>query len=282
MIAGAEKEIQQLQKLVADTKNRNSALSEELNSTNTMVATIEENLSLTTKIKEEEPRAESAEQNYSSLRGLTKWKPHSLTDTEYVFHYLGQVPQASIVITFDIRGQGSPVACRCALDDTLFKRHGKRKSKQFASVNGFLEKGAAELCATTSTTLSTPSLICHTLQQLEWRLCRMESTAMELIALQKRYQIFLSPNPSPVASKFLVEAEFSGNNTKDAVLRATFELSEQYPFGSLDMNMEAFENDLDMDRLRELLVKNAKPGFGHLSRICDVINASLSPFPLLA
>lgn len=136
----------------------------------------------------------------------------------------------------------------------------------------FLEQQAASLCAMTcNEQLDSPLEIGPFLRRLEWLLGRMEYTASELAMIQHRYKATLSCGSS---SPPRLEVEFP-SSAGTAKLLATFELSDAYPFSPLSVCLDTFEAQVDAQAIQKLLIKNAKPGFGYLSRTCDVIAAYL-------
>jgi hypothetical protein len=112
------------------------------------------------------------------------------------------------------------------------------------------------------------------LQRLEMLHGRLEMTANELFALQKRYGTMLEVDAVGSKSDFLLSVNFTSLRGSMA-MQATFELNTLYPFAPLNVSLDDRGGKVDVDLLRRQLVKNAKPGFGYLSRTCDTISAFL-------
>ena len=58
-------------------------------------------------------------------------------------------------------------------------------------------------------------------------------------------------------------------------VEAFFELPGTYPFSLMDVELDVSEGDIDVDDIKANIVKTAKPGYGYLIRVCDVIAASV-------
>jgi len=109
-------------------------------------------------------------------------------------------------------------------------------------------------------------------RQFDWTLARVESTSRELNILQKRFGLSVEMDPNHDAAVFVVRVPFVGT-LQNNLLVASFELNASYPFGPLNVSLEPGRSDMDLAFLQKHLMKNAKPGFGYLSRACDVIAA---------
>lgn len=120
-------------------------------------------------------------------------------------------------------------------------------------------------------TLSSMTEVGLLLQRLEWTKGRIELTANEVTTLQRRYKVDITTDPESLSkSNFLVHVTFAGSSDK---LFATFEVTATYPFGSQHVSLDTEAGQLNIDDLRKQLIKSAKPGFGYMSRACDVMCA---------
>jgi hypothetical protein len=226
---------------------------------------------LTSELSGSRAAAESSEAGYSTITGINKWRPMELDESELSFQLVGPSPKTCVFISFQVTDIG-PIACKARIQPNLYPKHKARSSMRFEtrSIASFLEQRAADVCAMAcKERLDTPSQIGAFLRRLEWELGRAEHTAVELAMLERRYKADISPNPSSVE----LTVEFA-SKTRAAKLLATFELSAAYPFSPLNVCLDA-EGQVDVEAMRKLLIKNAKPGFGYLSRNCDVIAAYL-------
>jgi hypothetical protein len=213
--------------------------------------------------------AESSERKWATLQGLGKWKPATLNESQLSFKFVGPCPSASVVVEFQLYGS-APVQCKARIDPTVFPRDKSQKSVHIKSVASFLEVRTCATCALVSLErLENPVFIGAYLHRLAWMLGRLETTALELTMLQRRYKAVLTNTGK---SNFQLEVDFASRSGL-AQLRATFELAEAYPFSPVGVCLDVFEGQVDVEGMRKLLIKNAKPGFGYLSRTCDVISA---------
>ena len=97
------------------------------------------------------------------------------------------------------------------------------------------------------------------------------STA-EFSLMLKRYTAEVTG--SEAGSIFLhANVEVSGTETKS--IAAEFRISPSYPFSPIDVFLECRQGSVDVGRLQRVLVKNAKPGFGYLSRTMEFVSAAL-------
>jgi hypothetical protein len=226
---------------------------------------------LTSDLSCSQAAAQSSETRYSTIMGINKWRPQDLNEAELSFQLVGPSPKACVFISFQVGGIG-PIVCKARIQPNLYPKHKARSSMRFKtrSILSFLEQRAADLCTMArKKRLEKAAQIGPFLRQLEWDLGRVEHTALELSMLERRYTAVISPNPSSVELK----VEFASQTT-DAKLLATFELSAAYPFSPLNVCLDT-EGQVDIEAMQKLLIKNAKPGFGYMSRTCDVIAAYL-------
>ena len=217
--------------------------------------------------------AEAVARNFVSTKGLHKWQPVKLSETELSFQFVGPTPQSSIEVSFQRSSKG--MVCTARVDPHIFHSEEPRMFTRFRSVSGFLETRTASLTREiVGSAIASAIQIGECLQFIELQLGRLVQTAAELTMLYRRYNAILTPSQIPNSSNFQVEVDFNSQNSS-AKLSATFELSEAYPFAPLNVRLDTMEGEVDVDGLRKVLIKNAKPGFGYLSRTCDVITAFL-------
>jgi hypothetical protein len=212
-------------------------------------------------------RAEASERQYATLCGLGKTKLQGWTETELSFCVPGPCPGACLSITFNLTNP-SEVICVACIKPSLFSRY---KGRPLRSVSSYFEARYRVLCEELSREkLASPRGIGAVLRKVEWIVGRTEQTARELAMLQRRYTTKLSSSDGQTSS---LEVEFSYQKSTKVVV--SFDVSEAYPFSPVNVGMHVYNGEVDLDGLRALLIKNAKPGFGYLSRTCDVIAAFL-------
>lgn len=272
--ASLEREVQELEAELQRSQGYLDAARKEKHVLVEIVDAVMSNRSLTKGVEDRQPAAEAAERGFATLKGVSKWKPTTLNGSELSFHYIGPCPKACIALSFKMASPAS-VKCIATVQPKLFQNHGSLRVKQLATAFLFLQNRVAALCdAVCQQHLHSRHEIGPLLRRLEWQLGRLERTTVELTMLKRRYHASLTPVQLAGSSIFQLDIRFFGQSDVEK-LRATFEISEAYPFCPLNVCLDTFEEQLDVEAMRKLLIKNAKPGFGYLLRTCDVIAAFL-------
>ena len=274
MIAALEEDISNMESQLSRSKGYLIAANEEHHSLMGATGSVSAHTTLSEKMKAIQPTAESVSRKFTSTKGLYKWIPVNLTENKLSFRFVGASPESSIELSFRPSGVG-PVSCKAVVDPQIFRAHSSIVSSRFRTVSAYLRSRASAMCdKLSSQSVASPHRIGDILRQFELQHGRLEHTASELAMLHRRYNAILAPSQIPGSSNFQVEVDFSSSSSS-AKLSAAFELTESYPFTPLDVRLDTFEGKVDVEGLRRLLIKNSKPGFGYLSRTCDVITAFL-------
>lgn len=219
-----------------------------------------------------QPRAENLARKYSYAKGLHRWKAPVISESELSFHYIGPTTDACVVLTFTVSKLGDVKCMAKSFNAITGSCPGSLQCLRVPLLTPFFKGRTAALCNEWSgKVLSDTSQICEVLRHFQWQMGRLEQTAMELLVLRRRHGAILTSS-SDYFPTFKVEVDFSGTPAK---LSASFELTAEYPFAPLNVILNTFEGSVDIEKIRTLLIKNAKPGFGYLSRTCDVISASV-------
>jgi len=95
---------------------------------------------------------------------------------------------------------------------------------------------------------------------------RVEIVGKELSKVINRYKGRLQQSKAD----YQLSIQFFDSGENAHKIKANFEIRNSYPFDLLPF---ALEGEGDLDTLRRQLIKNCKPGFGYLSRMCDIISA---------
>lgn len=268
-----ETEIQQME---AQLQSESLALSsmqdrQKIVSTDNILAS--SNTSLRNKSKRIKNNAESLERKFKNAKGLHIWKTESMAESQFVFHLVGPSPESCVELSMKL---DETVICRASVKTDIFKKHRQYHcTNRFQAVSEYIHTRVEDLCKELNgKSLSDRAQIPELLQRSEWKLGRIEHTALELLVLRRRYKAILARSEIDGSTNLQVEADFE-SETKETRLGAIFELSRGYPFAPLDVRLDVLQGDINVEALQRLLVKNAKPGVGYLSRTCDVIAASL-------
>ncbi len=215
------------------------------------------------------PRAESLARMYSYAKGMHRWKAPAISERELTFQYVGPTTDACVALTFTISKLGE-VKCLAVPVNASAENTRNLVCLRVPLLSPFVKARVQSLCNEWSAkTFQHTSQISDGLRHFQWQMGRLEQTAMELLVLRRRHGAILTSSDGDV-STFKVEVDFCGCPSK---LSASFELTTDYPFAPMNVILNTFEGSVDIEKIRALLIKNAKPGFGYLSRTCDVISA---------
>jgi hypothetical protein len=221
---------------------------------------------------DEDKLAKTFEQKCNTLKGSVKFIPMVFDQNEFSFKYLGSSAKTALILSFNISSPSS-VSIAAKVDPTLFQ--GTQDANRLLSVSSFLQTRMKYLCdfmcqQVLHSTCDIPSY----LRRFEYLLGRLESTAAEFAKLNERYFGKLSLSNIANSSSFNLKIRFLSRTGLD-LLGASFEISEAYPFSPLSVCLDTYDSKVNVETLQKSMIKNAKPGFGYLSRICDVVEVSL-------
>jgi hypothetical protein len=239
------------------------------------VTSIQENRLLSKTVREGENVAAIFEQKCETLKGAVKFKPLILKETEFSFVYQGMSPKSCVVLSFHI-SLPTYLSCEVKTDPKLFENHGTLEANKLATVSSFLQFRIADFCEKVQKLhLLSPADIPSHLRRLEWVLGRLETTAFEIASLKDRYRNNVSLTRVADTPTFQLKL---GLRSQPGLVRleTTLDITETYPFSPLNVCLDAYDQNVNVEALQALMVKKAKPGFGYLSRICDILTASLS------
>jgi hypothetical protein len=207
--------------------------------------------------------AEKHQKNYAPLRGLSRISLTILDPTE--FSVVLSCTFGSILTTFKIC-EGSSIRCISEVKEYYLIQSGRR---EVLSVNAerFLKSRfpmiAHKVC---EEKIKRTDEISRIVREVEWSLSRIESTAREISALENRYEINLCPSHHSKEDLQLIVFF-----RKNPSFSASFEVDGSYPFGKLNVSIDPGSSQVSLDSVKRHLIKNAKPGFGYLSRTCDIL-----------
>ena len=105
-------------------------------------------------------------------------------------------------------------------------------------------------------------------QDFSWGLARLDVLGNEVQNLLQRYkgEVVLGAGTRDVTLRVLFESANAG-------LSVDFSIPVVYPSLPLAVKMDVKSGDFDTEALHRVLKKNAKPGFGSLSRACDILSS---------
>ena len=198
------------------------------------------------------------------VEGVHNWKLVHADESQITVEFLGNVQELSFRADFSISSTGE-VRCKTS---NISNSNRKGKTKYTSSVKRFfaerVETMRKELSASN---LTSSSDICNIVNHTEWLLGRLDIIGKEISMLELRHSGTLQRAQNSLMYYFNLSIK---NKPKGICVNTTFDIGEWYPF-ALDIVISS--NDVDVNALERHLIRNAKPGFGYLSRCIDVIAA---------
>jgi len=111
------------------------------------------------------------------------------------------------------------------------------------------------------------------LQLSDWRIRRGELICQELNLLLCKFEGSIKE----VDSETIALTIYFYNKKSSTKLSACFDIKESYPNSPMEVFIQPLEgDDINVKSLSRHLLKTARPGFGYISRSCDVINAFMN------
>lgn len=214
---------------------------------------------------ENKARAQNALETLNSVEGLQSWKLVSAQDTSIIVEFAcHDSVQMSFRLEFFLFDSGKVV---CKTSDTSSSRGLDKKPRFTSNVKNFLiERIQCLRKKIEGTKLESAAEISSIVVETEWYLERLWAIGKEISTLELRQSGKLAKLSETSGYEFIL----SKSNAKGEKIEALFEIGESYPF-VLNINLSG--EIANMDSLESHLVKNAKPGFGYLTRSVDGIES---------
>lgn len=213
----------------------------------------------------------SSQKDFLSLRGMHSWLVGNISEVGMQFTTLGSCPQTCS--TWNLGGmttENISLALTLSAVGSYARSHKKSLYQYKGAIVGFLDVCVQRMARIASeTTLRSPSDVGGYIQKYAWFMGRLDLTAKELYVLQRRYRAKLMRTGSET---FSLAIDFQSSAGKVAV---EFEIDPLYPSLPVDVRLDLIDGHVDLDVLRKSLVKNAKPGFGSLSKACDILHSAM-------
>jgi hypothetical protein len=218
-------------------------------------------------------QGKNSKDKYRQVKGLHNYT-NELVGDDIIIKFEGLLKEAGFTATFSTASDGI-VNCDAypgitRNDESQLK---VRSYKLTPAVSTFIKTRVEDWTNALKTrTLTSGRQIRPVIQQLEFKLGRLEATAREISILQTRLKAQFEEDFSSQNGVHVFTATFTRASMK---LRASIGINSSYPFTPLDICLDPLAGAVDIEGIQRQLIKNAKPGFGYLSRTCDVISASL-------
>ena len=225
-----------------------------------------------------EKEALKAEKTWTMMRRMSVWELAGVNEEETVLSYVGSCSESCATVRFQLDRSGILVST-ATNNPTLFKYKGRQVPLP-SSIHHFWSFHNEALCSAISVAgRETPATQKKVLRSNAWTRCRLEAICSELGVLHRRYNASIKAiTKESKVTNFSVHVKFSRAGSNVA-LHASFELNKSYPHGSLNTQIEQLQerdnskDSINLERLKEVLAKNAKPGFFYLSRTFAVLSA---------
>ena len=191
-------------------------------------------------------------------------------ETDIEFKVLSTCNQTSSVLSYSWM-EGDGVQPKLITDSTRVTNLNRKSIYKYSgTISSFLETSMGYLSSVSqSNQLHDASAIGRNVQKQSWQIGRLDLAARELYVLQRRYNAKLERTGR---NSFSLLVDFESGSTKVAV---DFGVDTAYPSFPVEVRMDLISGETDLAALQKSLVKNAKPGFGSLSRACDIVESFL-------
>lgn len=200
------------------------------------------------------------------LRVLHSWSTGTMSQTEMEFKSSGLCSQSCFSLAYLISGSGGKIQVHLSPTSS----HSKLKTlhRYPGPITLFIEACMNRLANSVQLSpLESPLFISNHMLKCMWLMGRLDIVANELQVLLCRYKAKLVRKEVDV---FALSAHFEGLSSSVLV---EFEVDPTYPSLPVDVRLDLTGGQSDLSALRRSLIKNVKPGFGSLSRACDIIQS---------
>jgi hypothetical protein len=260
-----EDEIRRLEIQISETRNLlNEAVEEEHDFESRRIAEVQVEASRDD-CKLALSMAESSQKDYMSLKGLHSWNLLFVDKSRLQLALIGQSRQSFNTLDFKFEALKPATSFTRAPVPATVKR-----SLQIynSSVASFVEHTVRDLSEKILDRSLDETRVPLRIQSIAWAIGRVDVVAGELQSLLNRYNGKLYPSTSTPLRSFLINFEFESRSAK---LGVEFEIHASYPCFPIDMRIDVWEGCVDLEDVRRTLIKNTRPGFGYLSRACDIV-----------
>eukprot|EP00536_Pseudo-nitzschia_multiseries_P011654 jgi/Psemu1/243992/estExt_Genewise1.C_4080020 len=213
-------------------------------------------------------KAESSQKTFLSLRGLHSWSIGTISEQDLEFSTIGSCPHTHLKLLYKGTKFGKASTNLLSKSDATHLIAKSLHAYQ-GSIASFLEMATRRLMSMSSESNENGSIrISHHLQKYTWHIGRLDLVAKEFQVVQRRFNGKLCRNGAEGIFSFIVEFE-----SEKSIIVADFTIEPVYPSFPVEVRLDLISGEQDLERVRRALVKNAKPGFGSLSRACDIIQS---------
>jgi len=212
-------------------------------------------------------KAESSQKNFVSLVGLHSWSMGTVSQNDLEFNTVGSCSQTHLKLLYEGAKSGKAQTNSASSVDVSHTK-GKPLYVYHEPISTFLDISTKRLIKRAQQTSTNEHIrICEHLQKYAWLTGRLDLIAKEFQVVQRRYNGTLQRKGEDL---FSFEVEFE---SKNSTVVADFRIEQSYPSFPIEVRLDLISGSQDLEAIRRTLVKNANPGFGSLSRACDIIQS---------
>mmetsp|Transcript_9037 Transcript_9037/g.14501 ORF Transcript_9037/g.14501 Transcript_9037/m.14501 type:complete len:2420 (+) Transcript_9037:89-7348(+) len=262
-IVTLEDEIKSLRCEIAESRSKLDAARVTETDAQARISEVLDAISCIEEYKSLRPNVESNKMAYTSLLGLHSFVPTCVTGSTMSFVSSGISDKSSQNVVYETTADSIRPTVSLASGGSSKKATSKYGKPIALYLDACIELQARKM---QTTEIVDVSHVPEHMQAYLRRVGRLDVTAHELQVMVKRYNAKLHSSDGG----FMLSVDFEGEEAK---LQVDFDLSLEYPTLPLDVELHLLHGCLDFDKLRMLLKKNVKPGFGNLLRTCDLIRA---------
>ncbi len=236
-----------------------------------LIEVIDERRSLKSKIANSRSVAEALWEETKILEGTNNWKLSRFDESIISIEFKGNVPELSLCTVFKKTTSGL-IKCEShkvtqKVPTKLMSKY-KKNSKYTPNVLAFFSDKVEILRLNLEKKfLKSIVDVRETVQYIEWSLERLDLIGKEVSVLEQRHNGKLKRMGNSYNFGLSMKSRSKGRG-----LHVNFRIDDSYPFSVLITNLSG---DVNTDSLKRYLARNDKPGFGYLSRTCDMMAALL-------
>lgn len=217
------------------------------------------------------------EKKWTMMKRISVWDLSEVNQQRTSLSYIGTCSEACATVSFFVNNTGALV-CESAVCPSLYNNtHGRRN---LPAAKCWQAQNESLCAAMTVSGQPMASFLKRKLRSNAWTRCRLEAICYELKLLHRRYDASIETiNRQNGFKSFAVQVRFSRFGSQLELL-SSFELTNAYPFGSLNTKIKQLNvaqsstaHEINLDAFQEVLAKNARPGFCYLSRTVAVLSA---------
>ena len=273
-ISSLEDEIIKLDEDILNNEMEMKAFTQDQEIFQNMIDAVRCQNNLDMEVSEKRVLAERKWSKLKSMEGITSWRVIELQESMVTMELTKKSLHGfHIAVEFyEISGVSSTLF-KSKLLVTKENNEASRMNKYKDSspvMRGYIEQCLNQTIEEQSKTpLHSSSDIHNVLHQIEWKVGRLTMIEKELKCLERQHNGKFYRNPN---STFYHVLELQIKTRHEQIIDASFQIGDSYPFAAINVDLAVCDNsDIDIALLERQLGKLSRPGFGYLSRSCDII-----------